>query len=116
MRRSDPLRTLALVAILVLAFGCVVMAGCAAADVTAPSDCTNALEPPTFRLVLNTGDTLPRVTNRYLEPHTNSFTFHVYLSAIGRTLTNPVTYAAGYCITALDSAAWTTNHTSGVVP
>jgi hypothetical protein len=114
MTRSDPLRTLALVAILAFV-GCVGMAGCAA-DLTAPSDCANALEPPTFRLVLNTGDTLRRVTNHYLEPHTNSYRFVVDLPELGGTFSNRVTYAAGYCMTALDSAAWTTNHTSGVVP
>lgn len=96
----------------VLAF---MLAACTGADLTAPAaPCSNALRPPTFRLVLSSGDTLPRRVNRYLEPHRNSETFRVRLDRYS-TLVLPVTYAPGYCITALDSAAWTTNHTSGVV-
>lgn len=113
MTLPSSLRTLALIGIAVGLYACFVQA--CAADLTAPAtDCTNALEPPTFRLVLSTGDTLPRVTNRYLEPHRNSETFRIDLGR-GSTLVLPVTYAPGYCLTALDSAAWTTNHTSRVI-
>src|SRR4051812_28100888 len=82
--------TMALVAIGLLVYFCSIATACAS-DVTAPREtpCVNPLKPLTFRIVLNSGDTLPRMTNHYLQPHRSADTLRARLFDDSGTITIP---------------------------
>lgn len=114
MRMPESLKTLVLVLVLAAIAGCFL--GACSADVSAPiQSCANELRPPTFRLVLTTGDTLPRVTNRYLIPLRSVDTVRAELYDHSGTITIPFVHGAGYCVTALDSASARTRGVLGWV-
>lgn len=65
-------------------------------------ECTNTIDPPSFRLILESGDTLPRIMNHYLEPHTNVLE-KSFLANDGRLIHERQIGPAGYCMHAFDS-------------
>lgn len=96
--------SLGLALLALAAFVACVASACAADTMTAPADCANALDPRTFRLVLASGDTTPRMTNRYLEPHRSTDVLIAEFSDHSGRAMLVADWGAGYCETSLDSA------------
>lgn len=82
---------------------CIVVAACRNATEPQEAACTNLLAPPSFRIVMLSGDTTPRVANRYLLPHRSVDTLRLPLSDGSGSALVVDTYQPGYCITVFDS-------------
>jgi hypothetical protein len=100
-----------------LSFAITILGACSAADAIAPRlerSCTNALEPPAFRIRMADGSLLPRIQNHYRQPLSNRDSILVGLDD-GRRAWLTEVYEEGYCVTALDSAIRHTANTAGYI-